>query len=66
MFPEFDMKRIRYQEVLGHINRKNLFDDVDNDSILERLYDVGVLGIRLDSGYEQWFYRSKVNLTEFF
>lgn len=65
VFPKFGMRWIDYQEVLGYINQKNLFDDINNDDILERLYNVGVLGIRLDSGHEHWSYRSKVNLAEF-
>lgn len=60
------MKWVKYHEVLGFINHKDLFIDMDSNSILERLYDVGVLGIRLDSGYGHWSYRSKVSLTEFF
>ena len=66
VFPKMDMRWIDYQELMGYINRKELFMDMDSDRILDRLYSVGVLGVRLDSGHEHWSYRSKVNLTEFY
>lgn len=61
-----EMKWIDYQELMGYINRKGLFFDLEDDWILERLYAVGALGVRLDSGHEHWSYRSKVNLAEFY
>jgi hypothetical protein len=66
VFPKMEMKWIDYQELMGYINRKGLFFDLEDDWILERLYAVGALGVRLDSGHEHWSYRSKVNLAEFY
>lgn len=66
VFPKMEMRWIDYQEIMGYINRKGLFGNMDDDWILDRLYAVGALGVRLDSGHEHWSYRSKVNLAEFY
>lgn len=65
VFPKLGMRWVDYQELLGFINQKQLFEDSESEDIVERLYNVGVLGIRLDTGYEHWAYRSKAKLTEF-
>lgn len=57
--PKFGMRWVPYLEAVSYINQNNVFNEMDNKEILNKLYEVGVLGIKINTGYEHWSYRSK-------